>query len=114
MEMEGHGGGHGLAFITSTTTPLWSTQWTPSTTGQYAGTCIFLIILAFIQRSIGAYRRRLESRWRAADVRRRYVTVAGQTSVEDEVKVRGEEAKLLTGKGVEENVRVLDVGGHDV
>ncbi|OJJ95981.1 hypothetical protein ASPACDRAFT_47339 [Aspergillus aculeatus ATCC 16872] len=39
-----------MVFFTSTTTPLYSNAWTPSTTGQYAGTCIFLIALAVILR----------------------------------------------------------------
>lgn len=39
-----------MVFMTSTTTALYSASWAPTTLGQYAGTCIFLIILAFIFR----------------------------------------------------------------
>ncbi|KAH7410354.1 Ctr copper transporter [Phaeosphaeria sp. MPI-PUGE-AT-0046c] len=45
-----------MTFFTSTTTPLYSTSWTPTTTGQYAGTCIFLITLAAIFRALLAVR----------------------------------------------------------
>lgn len=40
----------------STSTPLFSTKWTPSTTGQYAGLCIFIIILAVFFRGLFSYR----------------------------------------------------------
>ncbi|KIW18596.1 hypothetical protein PV08_02885 [Exophiala spinifera] len=45
-----------MVFFTGTQTPLYSTAWTPSSTGQYAGTCIFLIVLAVIFRAILAIR----------------------------------------------------------
>ena len=45
-----------MTFFTSTSTPLYSEGWTPSTTGQYVGTCIFLIVLAAIFRGIIALR----------------------------------------------------------
>lgn len=45
-----------MTFFTSTTTPLYSKDWTPNGEGQYAGTCIFLIILAFLFRGILAIR----------------------------------------------------------
>lgn len=45
-----------MVFFTGTKTPLYSTAWTPSSTGQYAGTCIFLIVLAVIFRAILAIR----------------------------------------------------------
>ncbi|RDL41385.1 uncharacterized protein BP5553_01364 [Venustampulla echinocandica] len=38
-----------MVFFTSTYTPLFSSSWVPTTTGQYVGTCIFLIVLAVIQ-----------------------------------------------------------------
>lgn len=43
-------------FFASTSTPLFSTKWTPSTTGKYAGTCIFIITLAFFFRGLFSYR----------------------------------------------------------
>ncbi|MCJ1452961.1 hypothetical protein MMC28_003306 [Mycoblastus sanguinarius] len=63
-------------FFTSTTTSLFSSAWTPTSTGQYAGTCIFLIVLATIFRglfALRAVRDRLD-----AQVHGRYVKVAGK------------------------------------
>lgn len=45
-----------MTFFTATTTPLYAENWTPTTTGQYVGTCIFLIVLAAIFRGIIAVR----------------------------------------------------------
>ena len=45
-----------MTFFTSTNTPLFSTAWTPDSTGQYAGTCIFLIALAATFRALVAAR----------------------------------------------------------
>ncbi|OAK94795.1 hypothetical protein IQ06DRAFT_233481 [Phaeosphaeriaceae sp. SRC1lsM3a] len=45
-----------MTFFTSTTTPLYSTSWMPTSTGQYAGTCVFLITLAAIFRALVAAR----------------------------------------------------------
>ncbi|KAL6916476.1 hypothetical protein FSHL1_007924 [Fusarium sambucinum] len=39
-----------MAFFTSTTTLLWTKSFAPTTTGQYAGVCIFLIALTIIFR----------------------------------------------------------------
>ncbi|KAF2166912.1 hypothetical protein M409DRAFT_66440 [Zasmidium cellare ATCC 36951] len=45
-----------MVFFSSIKTPLYSEAWSPGTTGQYAGTCIFLIVLAAIFRGIIAIR----------------------------------------------------------
>ncbi len=45
-----------MTFFTSTSTPLYSMSWMPASTGQYAGTCIFLIAFATIFRAILATR----------------------------------------------------------
>ncbi|EOA90635.1 uncharacterized protein SETTUDRAFT_158196 [Exserohilum turcica Et28A] len=45
-----------MTFFTSSRTPLFSTSWTPTTSGQYAGTCIFLIALAAVFRALVAIR----------------------------------------------------------
>ncbi|OKL60879.1 hypothetical protein UA08_03734 [Talaromyces atroroseus] len=50
-----------MTFFTSARTPLYSTTWTPINDGQYAGTCIFLIVLAAILRFILALRPILEA-----------------------------------------------------
>ncbi|KAM0716251.1 hypothetical protein Q7P37_007696 [Cladosporium fusiforme] len=64
MDMSGHSMGGmtmsmadmAMVFFTSTKTPLYSNSWTPNNSGQYAGTCIFLIILAVIFRALLAVR----------------------------------------------------------
>jgi copper transporter 1 len=45
-----------MTFFTGTTTALFSSSWKPATTGQYAGTCIFLIAFAIIFRALLAAR----------------------------------------------------------
>ncbi|KAH7070691.1 Ctr copper transporter family-domain-containing protein [Paraphoma chrysanthemicola] len=45
-----------MVFFSSTTTPLWSSYFTPHNTGQYAGICIFLIAFATIFRLLVAFR----------------------------------------------------------
>jgi copper transporter 1 len=45
-----------MTFFTSTNTPLYSLSWIPNSTGQYAGTCIFLIAFATIFRALLAVR----------------------------------------------------------
>jgi copper transporter 1 len=52
-----------MTFFTSTETPLYSKDWTPDGAGQYAGTCISLIALAFIFRGLLALRMRLPMLW---------------------------------------------------
>ncbi|RGP74521.1 hypothetical protein FSPOR_1098 [Fusarium sporotrichioides] len=45
-----------MAFFTSTNTLLWTNSFAPTTTGQYAGVCIFLIAFATIFRMLLALR----------------------------------------------------------
>lgn len=45
-----------MTFFVSSTTPLFSISWVPSTTGQCTGTCIFLIGFAAIFRALLAIR----------------------------------------------------------
>ncbi|KAJ5652332.1 ctr copper transporter family domain-containing protein [Penicillium longicatenatum] len=51
-----------MTFFTSFKTPLYSESWTPTSKGIYAGTCIFLIVLAVIMRVLIAVRPILEGR----------------------------------------------------
>lgn len=51
-----------MTFFTSFKTPLFASDWTPTTKGHYAGTCIFLIVLAVILRVLIALRPILEGR----------------------------------------------------
>ncbi|KAK3721790.1 hypothetical protein LTR37_002955 [Vermiconidia calcicola] len=101
-----------MVFTNDHSTPLYSAQWTPTSTGSYAGTCLFLIVLGFIYRLLQAYRHILELKWHDRAVRRRYVVIAGETAEQREKQLgfsdaeKSEEAALTT-RGVEERVRVL-------
>ena len=81
-----------IVFYTSTTTPLYSTSWMPSRTGQYAGTCIFLIILATIFRVLFALRAVQERRWQLMESRRRYI-IAGAEEKEKKSRLSANESK---------------------
>ncbi|KAF5018433.1 hypothetical protein F66182_9586, partial [Fusarium sp. NRRL 66182] len=52
-----------MVFQTETRTPLYSNSWTPNSSGAYAGTCIFLAVLAIIARGLVALRAVQEARW---------------------------------------------------
>jgi hypothetical protein len=115
MEMSGmsHSGmSMSMVFTTDHSTPLFSSQWTPTSTGSYAGTCIFLIVLAIISRLLQAYRHVLEIKWHDKAVQRRYIVLAGETAEQRERQMglsnaeKTEEA-TLTARGVDEQVRVL-------
>ncbi len=117
----------GMTFFSATTTPLYAMNWQPTTPGGYAGTIIFLIILAIVSRSLVALRTKLESRWHHAALRRRYIVVAappdccGNAGGENGVSKQQQPQTLaervladptgstatLTANGVEENVRVV-------
>ncbi|KAI8627994.1 Ctr copper transporter [Xylariaceae sp. FL1651] len=45
-----------MVFFQSMVTPLYSLAWTPNSTHAYAGTCIFLLVLAVIHRALIAFR----------------------------------------------------------
>ncbi|KAF2458081.1 Ctr copper transporter family-domain-containing protein [Lineolata rhizophorae] len=101
-----------MSFFTSTGTPLYSSSWAPATVGQYAGTCIFLIVLGIVYRCLFAAKQLLERRWHDRAVRRRYVVVADKMSAaERAASPDGDElhAKnaVLTTHGVQEHVKVL-------
>ncbi|USW56977.1 Putative Ctr copper transporter [Septoria linicola] len=52
-----------MVFFTSTNTALYSDKWMPSSIGQYAGTCIFLICLGVVFRGLVALRSNFEVIW---------------------------------------------------
>jgi hypothetical protein len=52
-----------MVFTNDHSTPLFSSQWTPTTAEGYAGTCIFLIALAVISRGLSVWRHAMEIRW---------------------------------------------------
>ncbi|TKA73678.1 hypothetical protein B0A55_05627 [Friedmanniomyces simplex] len=101
-----------MAFTTGQKTTLYSSAWTPSTTGGYAGTCIFLIVLAILSRLLLAYRHLLEQRWHDRAINRRYIMVSGQTEADRERQVIGKggekaEEAVLTSNGLDERVKVV-------
>lgn len=59
-----------MVFFTSYTTPLFSASWNPTSEGQYAGTCIFLIVLAFALRFMLAVKPILEARFWSSNIKR--------------------------------------------
>jgi len=102
-----------MVFTTDHSTPLFSNAWTPNSTGTYAGTCIFLIVLAIIGRSLQAWRHVLETRWHNQAINRRYVVVADKDEQPEANTVNASESKeeaVLTVRGVDENVRVVRKG----
>ncbi|KAK7743641.1 hypothetical protein SLS62_010544 [Diatrype stigma] len=109
-------------FQTDMSTPLYSAAWTPTTSGAYAGTILFLILLGVVLRVLIAAKALAEARWLDRELQRRYVIVDGKpplplsktTSQEDSSSGGGggggnlgKRATLLTEDGVEEDVVVL-------
>lgn len=102
-------------FYTSTSTPLYSPTWEPKSTGAYTGTCIFLITLALCFRLLSAGKHILKHRWIDKERNRRYVIVHGRPSVVEAAKAEEpQNATMITGRGVEESVRVVRKGTRGV
>lgn len=97
-----------MVFQTNNATPLYSSSWTPNSAGAYAGTCIFLVVLAIIARVLLALKNRQETYWLDRDARRRYVAVNGKETLSEQVS-RDPDAKqmVLSENGVEETVFVV-------
>lgn len=98
-----------MVFYTSTTTPLYSTAWAPKSVGSYAGTCIFLILLAMLFRGLFAGKLILERRWLDKQLDRRYIKVHGEPTESERIDtdVDGKNGVLVTARGIEEHVRVV-------
>lgn len=98
-----------MVFTNSHATPLFSNIWTPSSSGGFAGTCIFLILLAIIDRCLIAFKATMERYWLAKHLNQRYIAItgkspeAGKIDADPEAKV----ASLVTAQGVEESVKVV-------
>ena len=98
-----------MVFTTGISTPLYSMSWKPTSTGAYAGMCVFLVVLAVIFRGLLAGKHLLEHYWLDQELDRRYVKVGG-TPTEAERINSDENSKagtLITERGVEEHVRVV-------
>ncbi|EKV09913.1 Ctr copper transporter, putative [Penicillium digitatum] len=98
-----------MVFHNTHDTPLFSNGWTPSSSGSFAGTCIFLIILAIIDRCLIAFKATMERHWLATHLHRRYVTVAGKSTEAGKIDADPDAkfASLVTAQGVEESVKVV-------
>lgn len=100
-----------MVFTTDHSTPLYSSAWTPNSTGAYAGTCIFLALLAVLSRLLLAYRHLLEVRWHDKAIQRRYIVLAGDSAQASKALgtsgVEKREEATLTTHGVDERVRVI-------
>ncbi|KAI2617085.1 Ctr copper transporter [Hypoxylon sp. NC1633] len=97
-----------MVFQNSMTTSLYSDSWTPSNTGAYAGTIIFLIILGIVFRLLLAGKALAEDRWLDAEMKRRYVVVQGKLPVTEQISSDSLSKKMtLTENGVEEDVMVV-------
>lgn len=109
MDMGGSSSHTGMtmAFFTATNTPLYSEAWTPQNAGQYAGTCIFLIILAITLRGIFTAKSFLEARALEAAMKRRYVVVAGEKAVAEQANDASSMSGILTSNGMQEDVRIV-------
>ena len=96
-------------FQISSSTPLYSTTWTPASTGSYVGTCIFLIVLAALFRGLIAGKHILEHRWLDMELDRRYVSVRGKPTESERISTDSDTktATLVSERGVEEHVRVV-------
>lgn len=100
---------HQVIFFTSTSTALYSSQWQPTSTGSYVGTCIFLILLAAILRFLFAGKHWLERRWKEQTLARRYIKVRGIPTEAESIDASkdGNYGTLVTARGVEERVKVV-------
>jgi hypothetical protein len=80
----------------------------PASTASYAGTCIFLIVLAVIFRALLAVKAWRETAWLDAEFNRRYVAVVGKQPKAERIE-RDSDSKrmILTENGVEEDVMVV-------
>lgn len=117
MDMSSHGSSSSMSMVMTfqndPSTPLFSTAWTPSGTGSYAGTCIFIIVLAVIFRVLLALKARQEARWLDAELHRRYVAVAGKQGLKETVAAHKDaKSVVLSENGVEEEVLVVQRSGE--
>jgi hypothetical protein len=96
-------------FTNAHNTPLYSSGWKPTSAGSYAGTCVFLIVLASILRGLVAFKAIVEQKWIAQARNRRYVFVKGKTTEAGKIDKDpdAKTASLITAQGVEESVKVV-------
>ncbi|KAI8648734.1 hypothetical protein NCS55_01481700 [Fusarium keratoplasticum] len=91
-------------------TSLYCSLWNPTSVDGYAGTCLFLIVLGVILRSLVAVKAVLERRWIDAELNSRYVVVKRKSINECMGGDSESNRSLLTENGVERNVFVVRRG----
>ena len=98
-----------MVFQNSHNAPLFSSSWQPTSTGAYAGTCIFLIVLATLLRGLYAGKHILEQRWHDKALERRYVRVQGTPTEAERIDADADSSygTLVTARGKEESVKVV-------
>jgi len=97
-----------MTFFTSSSTPLYSSTWSPTSEAGYAGTCIVLILLAILFRALLALKAGRESAWLDAEFKRRYVAVAGKLPLSERIYQDSDTKRMvLSENGVEEDVMVV-------
>ncbi|KAK4158670.1 Ctr copper transporter family-domain-containing protein [Cladorrhinum sp. PSN259] len=95
-------------FQTSMGTSLYSEKWTPTSAGAYAGTCIFLIVLAIIFRALLAAKAWQEQRWLDKELNRRFIVVNGKAPLAQNLSGDSlAKTAVLSESGLEENVMVV-------
>lgn len=113
MDMSHGGSSDGMSmmpmtFFTSNATPLYSLAWTPYSDGSYAGTCIFLVVLALLLRCLMALKSILEmyvwqSAFAAAAAGGSWHGLPGESNQHHHQGAGGDEAKgMQVGEGVAE------------
>ncbi|KAJ5203758.1 uncharacterized protein N7498_004637 [Penicillium cinerascens] len=109
MSSSSSGSGMTMVFTDAHTTPLFSSAWAPSSSGAYAGTCIFLIVLAIIDRCLIAFKATMERQWLATHLKRRYIAISGTTTEAGRINSDPDAkiASLVTAQGVEESVKIV-------
>lgn len=115
-DMSSHSPTMMAVFQTAISTSLYSSAWTPTTTGAYAGTCIFLIALATLFRGLLALKAWQENRWLDRELNRRYVVVNGKSPLAEDLNggaLARKATMVMSENGVEENVVVVKrrIGG---
>ncbi|CAG8970980.1 hypothetical protein HYALB_00007648 [Hymenoscyphus albidus] len=101
-----------MTFFQSRHTSLYSNDWTPRSSEQFAGTCVFLILLAVIFRVLLALKAWKEAAWMDAEYNRRYVTVAGRGTKGDRMSTDSDGKRMvLSANGAEEGVVVVKKNG---
>jgi len=83
-------------------------KWMPMSVSAYAGTCIFLIVLAIIFRFLISFKSVLEERWIDAELNRRYVVIIRNPNMKERISSDSDsKIALLTENRVEEDVMVV-------